>query len=108
MERIKIGDSFHHWTVIAGPLTKRNRLKYWTCECTCGVIKDISQYNLLNDKSRSCGCAKVVSEETRKLLSELGKGHPGYWTGKQRSEETKRKISESKKKTHQQTQGAAQ
>ncbi|KKM99136.1 hypothetical protein LCGC14_1150820 [marine sediment metagenome] len=48
---------------------------------------------------------RIVSEETRQKISKMKKGKmtgkknprygkPGYWTGKERSEETKQKISE--------------
>ncbi len=27
----------------------------WTCECSCGIIKDVDGFNLRNDISKSCG-----------------------------------------------------
>ncbi len=39
------------------------------------------------------------TEESKKKIGLASKGRPGYWTGKTRSEETKNKISQSKKIT---------
>ena len=98
MERVKLGDTFHAWTVIAGPLMKGKGLKYWTCQCTCGTQKEIQQYSLLNGRTHSCGCQKVFSEETRKLLSELRKQRPAPRAkGFTQTEETKAKISQGAK-----------
>ena len=43
---------------------------------------------------------RKASEETRKKISEAKKGSPGYWTGKNRSEETKRKLKENNARGH--------
>lgn len=43
---------------------------------------------------------KHFTEETRKKISESKKGKIGYWEGKYRSEETKKKISEANKGKH--------
>lgn len=40
---------------------------------------------------------KHLTEETKRKLSEAHKGKPGYWTGKKRDAETIRKVSESRK-----------
>lgn len=29
---------------------------YWNCICKCGTTKKVSSYNLINNKSISCGC----------------------------------------------------
>ena len=49
-------------------------------------------YALLNGRSHSCGCARVVSEETRQKLSDAR-------VGQTHTEESKRKISETQSKT---------
>jgi len=56
------GMQFNHWNVLeyAGPvLTKSGEATHnskWTCQCSCGKIKDIPGCNLTTGKSKSCGC----------------------------------------------------
>lgn len=76
MIKVKVGDVFQKWTVISGPMSKRNRIKHWVCRCVCGAVKEVSQYSLLNDRSKSCGCVREVSEKTRKLLSDRRRHQP--------------------------------
>lgn len=90
MYNIQIGGKFHHWTVIGGPVINKNRVKRWTCQCTCGTVKDVLQNALLYNKSKSCGCIKEVSTETRRLLSEIQ-------TGVTHTQATKAKISAKQK-----------
>lgn len=35
----------------------------WTCECSCGTIKDIRAAHLKNNSIRSCGCVKSFGEQ---------------------------------------------
>lgn len=49
------GKTFGFWTVI-GPAEKRGNKKYWLCKCICGTEKEVSQGDLRNGKSKSCGC----------------------------------------------------
>ena len=62
-----IGKKINKWTVLE---LKRNPKKYKevfaTCICECGVIADISIYNLINNRTRDCGCGrKTMLSETR-------------------------------------------
>ncbi len=50
------------------------------------------------EKLRKIGLNRHPSEEVRKRMRESHLGNPGFWTGKFRSEETKQKIRETKKK----------
>lgn len=98
MERVKIGDVFHAWTVIGGPIMRSGGKKVWVCRCVCGVEKEVQQYTLLYDKSLSCGCQRQISEKTKQLLSELRKQRPAPRAkGFTQTEETKAKISEAAK-----------
>lgn len=47
-----IGKHFGRLTVIE----HSNKDKYWICQCECGNIKEIYEYNLLKGKTNSCGC----------------------------------------------------
>lgn len=59
MTSVKCGDRFGKWTVIGTKSHRkdgaRNRARYWTCRCDCGVEKDVRQDGLLNGRSRRCG-----------------------------------------------------
>lgn len=37
---------------------KRNRARYWLCECKCGNSKEIREDNLTSGATHSCGCKK--------------------------------------------------
>jgi len=93
MALVKIGDKFGMLTVTNGPIPKPNNIKYWTCVCSCGTTKDVYQARLINNTTRSCGCTKVVTEETKALLKERRKGQPAPRPkGYQHSEEAKAKM----------------
>lgn len=54
----------------------------WTCECSCGAIKDVLAVNLIHGRTKSCGCAK--SEAISKGRATHGlRGVPEYaiWAG---------------------------
>lgn len=50
--KIKQGHVFGGWTVIG----QSNRPGYVLCKCTCGTIREVLIKNLMDGKSRSCGC----------------------------------------------------
>lgn len=60
-------------------------------------VKGKAEYNIANGGKGSAG--HRCSAETRRKIAEAGKGRQGYWKGKSRSDETKAKISKSKKGT---------
>lgn len=45
------GKIFNNWEVI-----KRTSNGYWLCKCKCGTIKEVRKGDLLQGKSKSCGC----------------------------------------------------
>lgn len=64
--KIKKGDSFGRWVVVG----QSNRPGYVLCQCTCGTIREVLIKNLMDGKSRSCGC--MAREKAReKLYSEM-------------------------------------
>ena len=96
-----IGDKYAHWTVIEGPVRNKIRAAYWLCKCSCGTQRMIAQYDLINGRSSSCGCAKVVTQQTKQLLAARRQGQPPPRPkGSKASEETKKKMSESHKLRH--------
>lgn len=56
--------------------TKKKGHRYWVCQCTCGVVKEYGQSNLLSGKSTSCGCfAKELAGQTYKSKFEKHGDH---------------------------------
>jgi len=53
-----IGKSFNRWTIL-GVIKKPNFGFGFFCECDCGVTRDVRVFDILNNKSKSCGCWKV-------------------------------------------------
>jgi hypothetical protein len=68
------------------------------CNLTDGGEGFINLSPEAKERIRLASKNKIVSEETRKRISVAKKGSPGYWTGKSRSEETKRKVKENNAK----------
>jgi len=52
---IKVGDKFNSLTVIDLKASKKYSC---LCKCTCGVIKEINKYHLINGESKTCGSSK--------------------------------------------------
>ena len=90
----------------------KKQMTYWLCKCDCGNETTVYTGNLRNGTTKSCGCLKKEmasgirsgakhSEETKRKISEsrkgkcVGKDSPFY--GKHRSEESRRKMSASHK-----------
>ena len=69
LEKIKKGDQFGEWTVIE-PYSKSEKS---LCRCSCGVERYISNYQLRNGASKSCGHAKIKhSNETKYKKTDAG------------------------------------
>ena len=53
-----IGKKFNRWTVLGvdEKRTRETQRTHFKCQCECGKIKSIYQYNLLHNKSKSCNC----------------------------------------------------
>lgn len=93
------GQRFGRWTVLEYVGKSK-----WLCKCDCGTIKSVSGCGLKNGKSASCGC--LQKEKAREMMKgKTGEQHPTYgrcgelnpFYGKHHSEETRQKISESRK-----------
>lgn len=50
------GEQFGLWTVLEKG-EYRNNTQMWVCKCICGIIKEVSAYNLISGRSTSCGCS---------------------------------------------------
>lgn len=57
--QVVAGMRFGAWTVLASqPNVHNHGLKYWTCKCDCGTVRDVYQSNLIKGISKSCGCVR--------------------------------------------------
>lgn len=45
------GSRIGEWEILG----HSDKKSYWKCMCSCGNIKDVSQYSLIHGKSKSCG-----------------------------------------------------
>lgn len=52
-----INQKFNKWTVI-GPRIYYNSKPYRMCQCDCGTIRKVPEFNLKNGHSKSCGCLR--------------------------------------------------
>ena len=50
------GMRFHKWLVLGPEDYHEGKGWYWNCRCDCGTEKPVPQRNLLEGKSKSCGC----------------------------------------------------
>lgn len=59
-----VGREFGNWYV----LRYSSRPGFWLCKCVCGIQKEIRGSNLVNGKSKSCGCLRssLVSKSKTK------------------------------------------
>lgn len=63
-----IGQKINKWTVLEITLIEKGNRKrpYAICECECGTVKPVWVLNLINDRSKDCGCGrKAMLRETR-------------------------------------------
>lgn len=51
-----IGQKINKWTVLE--IKNDKRACYAICICECGTIKEVNIYNLINNKSKDCGCGR--------------------------------------------------
>ena len=74
--KVSIGDVFGEWTVIDFALNRKfgtQSAKYWKCQCSCGVIREVYQGSLLGGKSLSCGHVGKEAFIKRNVGNKYGK-----------------------------------
>lgn len=67
-----IGKKYNKWTVLSISEVRHNKGFLFLCECECGITKNVSKANLLNNKSkacRSCGVKKEIKNVEHRLYS---------------------------------------
>jgi len=55
------GQVFGNLTVLSQIAKGQNGRSWFTCRCSCGKIKDIPGWRLVNGYTLSCGCARTTS-----------------------------------------------
>lgn len=60
----QLGTIIENWKLICISPNKKNGKLYVTCECCCGKIKEVDSYNLLDGKTKSCGCIRVIDKKS--------------------------------------------
>lgn len=93
-----IGQRFGRIVVKGGAGISKHKQSLWFCKCDCGNKTVVIGINLKAGRTRSCGCYnreinsermsnRIVSEETRQKMSEskkgvyVGKNNPNYGNG---------------------------
>lgn len=67
-----IGQQFGEWTVLKDSGKRRsNGGIIWTCQCSCGTIKDVRGHSLISGYSTNCGCKKINSKGELKIFNLL-------------------------------------
>ena len=67
---VKVGDVFDNWTVLEILPKIKNYRRTFRCKCVCGAIKDIDAFNVIEGKSKSCGC--IAIEKTKQRTTKHG------------------------------------
>jgi hypothetical protein len=61
------GKTFNRLTVLAkGKI--HNKRQYYMCQCTCGIITEVSANQLPNGKIKSCGCLDLERKTTHNMV----------------------------------------
>lgn len=71
-------------TILNEPFIKNNR-KVVTCLCECGITKEISLYNIIKERTKSCGCYALEVIQKRKNNSYPSSFNALYYEYKIRS-----------------------
>lgn len=56
-----VGRQFGELTVL-DRAPRKNKNTYYQCACSCGVVKTILAKNLVNGRTKTCGCARGIEQ----------------------------------------------
>lgn len=65
---INIGAKYNHLTILSYHGANNNYVKYYTCLCECGKIKNIRGSNIKSGKIKSCGCKQYERYNNTNIL----------------------------------------
>src|ERR1017187_8413750 len=66
---MNINEQYNYWTTLELCNYKQyNKFRMWKCRCICGTVKDVREYYLRTNASKSCGCKmqELISKKTSK------------------------------------------
>lgn len=72
------GCKFGEWTVITEAPRKSGK-RHWWCECSCGTIREVSQSNLVSEKSSRCRVCSGKLSRTKHGQSHKTSGIYSVW-----------------------------
>ena len=62
-----ISQKINSWTIL-GYIKEEHKFK---CKCECGTIKKVNCYNLINNRSKDCGCGRNKKLSDRRSIDSL-------------------------------------
>lgn len=78
------GQTFGYWIVVKYAGVNKYRKSLWTCQCRCGVVRDVCRNSLISNISHSCGCFSKGKNSSNYKHGESVKGkwttRYGMWT----------------------------
>lgn len=67
-----IGKNFGRWTILEKREQNNHRQQMWLCKCDCGTEREVVQPNLVNGKSKSCGCVyEITADSMEKKIKKM-------------------------------------
>lgn len=57
-----IGMKINKWLIL--DYINKNNNHYFLCQCDCGTKKEVNCYNIINEKSKDCGCGRKQTVST--------------------------------------------
>lgn len=58
---LREGEQYNEWTVIGkSDKTNKHNNQFYTCQCSCGVIRDVRMSDLTNGASKNCGHNRMI------------------------------------------------
>jgi hypothetical protein len=66
-----LGNKFGRWTVVSEATPRKYKSgarRYFSCQCSCGVFRDVEMATLLHGRSLSCGCLKSEMTSERHFV----------------------------------------
>lgn len=79
--KICIGSIVGNW-IAKSETFKKDGIYFNTCECICGIIRDIKTWTLNNSKTKGCGCTNTKGRFKSQAIGDLSKS---YYTTFKRS-----------------------
>lgn len=67
---IVIGTHIGNWKVVSEKFKEDGVFKN-TCECICGVIRNVHTWHLNNNKTKGCGCTNIVGRFKSQCVGDL-------------------------------------